>query len=92
MRRLALVSLALTVVLGGTLFLRVTRFGAPQEAVVMASEVSVLSAPSSDGGLVLFSLHGGTKVRVDQRAGDWVEVVLEDGKVGWLRSEVLAAI
>ncbi len=92
MRRLGLVCLALTVVLGGTLFLRTTRFGAPVEAVVMASEVSALSAPSSEGGLVLFSLHGGTKVRIDQRSGDWVEVVLEDGKVGWLRSEVLATI
>jgi len=92
MRRLVLACLALTGVLGGTLFLRTTRFGAPEEAVVMASEVSVLSAPSSDGGLVLFSLHGGTKVRIDQRSGDWVEVVLEDGKVGWLRSEVLETI
>lgn len=78
--------------LGGTLVLRETRFGAPEEAVVVVSEVSALSAPSSDGGLVLFSLHAGTKVRIDQRSGEWVEVVLADGKVGWLRQDVLEVI
>lgn len=92
LKRLAVTSLVLVVVFGGTLLLRVTRYGAPEEAVVMMSEVSVLSAPSSDGGLVLFSLHGGTKVRIGQVSGDWREVVLEDGKVGWLRAEVLETV
>ncbi|NNF29175.1 MAG: tetratricopeptide repeat protein [Gemmatimonadetes bacterium] len=92
LKRLAVVTSAVVVVFGGTLLLRVTRYGAPEEAVVMVSEVSVLSAPSSDGGLVLFSLHGGTKVRIGQVSGDWREIVLEDGKVGWVRAQVLEAV
>ena len=92
LKRLAISATVLVVVFGGTLLLRVTRYGAPVEAVVMASEVSVLSAPSSDGGLVLFSLHAGTKVRIGQTSGDWREVVLEDGKVGWLRMDVLETV
>lgn len=92
LKRLAATAAVFVVLFGGTLLLRVTRYGAPVEAVVMASEVSVLSAPSSDGGLVLFSLHAGTKVRIGQASGDWREVVLEDGKVGWLRVDVLETV
>lgn len=90
--RTAWVTGCLALILGGTLVLRETRLGAPEEAVIVVSEVSALSAPSSDGGLVLFSLHAGTKVRIDQRSGEWVEVVLADGKVGWLREATLEVI
>ena len=34
----------------------------------------------------------GTKVRVDGRTEEWAEVVLEDGRVGWVRVEVLETI
>ena len=81
-----------TVIFGGTMVLRETEFGRPVEAVVMAQEVQVLSAPSTQGGLTVFTLHAGTKVRVDQRANEWAEVVLADGKVGWLPLDVLALI
>ncbi len=29
----------------------------------------------------------GAKVHIDQQAGEWSEIVLQDGKVGWGRSE-----
>ncbi|MGI9628658.1 MAG: tetratricopeptide repeat protein [Longimicrobiales bacterium] len=91
-RRLSYVFGLMALLLGGTLLLRETRLGAPTEAIVMAPEVSVLSAPSADGGLTLFSLHAGAKVRIDQTSGEWVEVVLQDGKVGWLPQQVLEPI
>ncbi len=81
-----------TVVLGGTLLIREVGLGQPEEAVVTTPEVRVLSAPSDEGGLTVFTLHEGTKVRIDRRSGDWVEVVLADGKVGWLRLTVLEVI
>jgi hypothetical protein len=56
------------------------------EAVVMQSEVKAMGAPD-DGGVELFRIHEGTKVRVDQSTGDWIEIVLVDGKVGWVRRE-----
>ena len=58
----------------------------------MVGEARVLSAPSEEGGLTVFTLHEGTTVRIDRRAGDWVEIVLADGKVGWLPLEVLEVI
>ena len=90
--RLAYAATVATILLGATLLVRETGLGSPEEAVVMAAEAQVLNAPSEDAGLTLFTLHEGTKVRIDRRAGDWAEVVLADGKVGWLPLEVLGVI
>ncbi|HNW59092.1 MAG TPA: tetratricopeptide repeat protein [bacterium] len=51
--------------------------------IIMPPKVSVLSAPASDATQV-FDLHEGTKVRVADRSGAYVKVILLDGKVGWL--------
>lgn len=91
-RRIAYGVALATVVLGGTLLLRETRFGQPEEAVVMAVEAQALSAPSAEGGLVVFTLHAGTKVRIDRRSNGWAEIVLADGKVGWLQLDALEVI
>jgi hypothetical protein len=40
----------------------------------------------------LFEIHEGTRVRIDQRAGLWAEIVLEDGKVGWVPVEAMEVI
>ena len=91
-RRAAYAGAVGTVLLGGTLALRETGLGQPREAIVMAAEARVLSAPSEEGGLTVFTLHEGTKVRIDRRAGEWAEIVLADGKVGWLPLEVLEVV
>ena len=80
------------VVLGATLLARETGFGRADEAVVLAAEVRVLSAPSTEGGLTVFTLDEGTKVRIDRRSGDWAEIVLADGKVGWLALDALEVL
>ncbi len=92
LRRFAYGAAVVTVLLGTTLMIRETGLGRAEEAVVMAGEARVLSAPSEDGGLTVFTLHEGTTVRIDRRAGEWVEIVLADGKVGWLPLEVLEVI
>ena len=92
LRRAVYASLAATILLGGTLLARETGLGQPEEAVVMASEARVLSAPSEEGGLTVFTVHEGTRVRIDRRAEDWAEIVLADGKVGWLPLAALEII
>lgn len=62
------------------------------EGIILADKVDVMSAPSVDEGMEVFSLHEGTKVRIDQRSGEWVEIILADGKVGWVKQEVLEII
>ncbi len=91
-RRAAYVGAVGTVIFGGTLLVRETGLGQPEQAIVMVPEAQVLSAPSDDGGLTVFTLHEGTKVRIDRRAGEWAEIVLMDGKVGWLRLALLEVI
>lgn len=92
LRRAAYASLAATILLGGTFLARETGLGQPEEAVVMRTEARVLSAPSEEGGLTVFTVHEGTRVRIDRRAEDWAEIVLADGKVGWLPLAALEII
>lgn len=61
-------------------------------AVILAPKVEVLSAPSEQSSVVLFSLHEGTKVALDREQGEWQEIILPDRKVGWVKKEVLGII
>lgn len=83
---------AVTLAFGLSLAARELELGRPDEAVIMAEEAAVHSAPSDDDELLIFRVHEGTKVRVERRSEAWVEIVLEDGKVGWVRSGQLVLI
>jgi tetratricopeptide (TPR) repeat protein len=90
--RLAVLGGVLTLVLGLNLLVRELGLGRAEEAVVLIAEVPVRSAPSEDGDLTVFTVHEGTKVRIDRRSDEWAEVVLADGKVGWLKLEAVETI
>lgn len=91
-RRGAVVGGILVLLLGATLAVRETGLGQARHAIVLTAEVGVQSAPSDDPALQLFVIHEGTRVRVDRRSEEWLEVVLDDGKVGWVRAEVLEEV
>ena len=91
-RRVALAGAVVTIVFGINLAIRELGIGAAEEAVIMAAEVEVQSAPSDDGALQIFTVHEGTKVRIGRRSDAWIEIVLEDGKVGWVRADRLQPI
>ena len=91
-QRVALAAAALALVFGVNLVVRELGLGAPDEAVVMADEALVQSAPSDDPALQIFAVHAGTKVVVDRRSDEWAEIVLEDGAVGWMRAAQLEPI
>ena len=82
----------ITLLFAVNLAIREFGIGRADHGVVMVSETPVQSAPAEDPGLQLFSIHEGTTVRIDRRSDGWLEVVLEDGKVGWLRSSVVEVI
>ena len=90
--RVVLGASSVLLIFGLNLAIRELEIGQAEEAVVMAPQVDVRSAPVDDKALTIFTVHEGTKVRVDRRAETWAEVVLEDGKVGWVRVEVLETI
>jgi tetratricopeptide (TPR) repeat protein len=89
---LATASAIVVLVLGTNLFVRELGIGRAERAVIMAETVPVRSAPSAQDDLTVFEIHEGTRVRIDQRAGEWAEVVLDDGKVGWVTTDVFETI
>lgn len=77
---------------GTTLLAREGYLGGAERGVIMVEEVAVQSAPSEEGDLTLFHVHEGTTVRLDQRTEEWSEIVLEDGRVGWVLSGAIETI
>lgn len=83
---------AVVVVFGLNLAVREVGIGRPERAVILAASVPVRSAPAEEDDLTLFEVHEGTRVRIDQRTGAWAEIVLDDGKVGWVPLDVMETI
>ena len=89
---LGIAGAVVVLVFGTNLFVRELGIGRAERGVILADAVPVRSAPADQDDLTLFEIHEGTRVRIDQRAGDWTEVVLDDGKVGWVPATVMEEI
>lgn len=63
----------------------------PDEAILFTLSVTVKSSPDKSG-TDLFVLHEGTKMKVRSVLGDWSEIELEDGNIGWLLSKDIQII
>jgi tetratricopeptide (TPR) repeat protein len=62
-----------------------------KSAIVFAPTVTVKSSPDASG-TDLFILHEGTKVFIKSSLGDWKEIELEDGNVGWMPDKDMEVI
>lgn len=91
-RRVAVFAGIVAVLFGLNLVARELGIGRAERGVVLVTEAPVQSAPSDDPSLRLFTIHEGAVVRIDRRSNEWLEVVLEDGKVGWLVAESVETI
>ncbi len=61
-------------------------------AIVVTASAVVKSTPSQTGS-DLFVLHEGTRVEIrDNSLSDWAEVVLADGKQGWMEKKLMEVI
>ncbi len=89
---LAGAGLALTILFGANLFVRELGVGVAERGVILENTVPVRSAPSADDDLTVFEVHEGTRVRIDQRTDQWAEIVLDDGKVGWVPVGVMGVV
>jgi len=61
------------------------------EAILFTLSVTVKSSPDKSG-TDLFVLHEGSKLKIRSVLGDWSEIELEDGNVGWLLSKDIQII
>lgn len=60
-------------------------------SIVVVSNVTAKSEPSAASGEV-FSIHEGTKVRVEETLNRWHKIRLADGKIGWIPVEAVEKI
>ncbi len=61
------------------------------KAVIFSPTVNGKSSPDQSG-TDLFILHEGSKVSIKDKVGDWYEIKLSDGNIGWVPSNSLNII
>ncbi len=57
------------------------------EGIIVQSEVFAYSAPFDRSDLMLFKIHEGIKVEMIQSQSGWAEIILLDGKQGWIQTD-----
>ncbi|HTY35813.1 MAG TPA: tetratricopeptide repeat protein [Bacteroidota bacterium] len=85
-RNLTVASLVLLVPSG---ILLVTQFAdarSHNDAIVVTSVATAKTSPDAQS-LDAFVVHEGLKVKLSDSLGDWVKIILADGKVGWIRAQ-----
>lgn len=87
----AVVLLSLTVLTGFFSGVRKYQMTNHTDAIIMSGAVNVKSSPDKSG-TDLFQLHEGTKVRIKSALGNWTEIVLGNGSVGWVEDENIEKI
>lgn len=87
----ALLFLLLTLVSLGSARAQYYHLYQKQEAIVMVPRVTAKSSPDETSP-DLFVIHEGSKARITNELGDWYEVRLVNGNVGWLKKSSLEII
>ena len=61
------------------------------KGIISDKVVNILSEPNLDS-TILFKLHEGLKVSINNSSSDWVEIELIDGKSGWIPAKQIKII
>jgi hypothetical protein len=81
----------LFILAGGILFYRIYEFKVAQFGVITSKAVEVKSGPEKNLA-TLFSLHEGTTFSIHQQRGNWLQIMLKNGLIGWLQSKDIQKI
>jgi len=81
----------LLVIFTTVLLMRIHGEKTEKYGIILVEKIDVLSSPDSKG-TELFSLHEGVRVQAQKKVGEWLQIRLHDGKVGWVRNNVLEII
>ena len=63
-----------------------------EEGVIISQTVNVYSIPAVRDEMIVFKIHEGLKVEITQSQDRWVEIILLDGKKGWIPKNTLRAL
>ena len=93
--RLAIIAagvlLCFALLLGVSNLTRIYQKETVREGVVLVDKVDVVSGPATDNP-VLFSVHEGLKVRIENKVEGWFHISLENGWTGWVKTEAVGMI
>ncbi len=70
---------------------RYNSFKYQKEAIVFNPSVTVKSSPD-ENSVDLFVVHQGTKVKIIDKLGNWYEIKITNGSVGWLEDSTVKNI
>ena len=59
--------------------------------IVMSASVSIYTSPDAHSK-ELFRLHEGSKVTIKREEGNWIEIMIANGSVGWLQKKDVETI
>lgn len=82
-----IITVVFATVLGWKIYSQVYR----QEGVVIEQKIEVRSAPGAES-IIVFTVHEGTKVRINARSNGWYQVSLPNGWNGWLEQNAVKAL
>ncbi len=66
-------------------------FTQDHQAIIFTPTITVKSSPT-ETGVDLFVIHEGTKVQITDHVGDWYEVKIPNGSLGWLKAQDIRKI
>ncbi len=62
-----------------------------QSAIVFSPRITAKSSPD-ENSIDLFVIHEGTKVNIQDNLGEWCEIKLANGNVGWIKKSLVKPI
>jgi tetratricopeptide (TPR) repeat protein len=80
------VSFVLTILWAVMLGVQLLQESSHDKAIITAQTVTVKSSPDIKS-VDAFVIHEGVKVKLSDAVGDWVKIMLADGKVGWVLTD-----
>jgi len=70
---------------------RIYEFESTEFGIIFEKKIAVMSEPNL-GASELFILHEGTKIKINRKLNDWLEISIADGKTGWCKSNLIGII
>lgn len=86
-----IVLLALVIIANAFAFKQKIKIVNRSTGIVMSASVSIYTSPDAHSQ-ELFRLHEGSKVRIKREEGNWFEIVIANGSVGWLQKKNIEKI
>ena len=86
-----IVLLALMLIVNVFAFKQKNKIANRSTGIVMSASVSIYTSPDAHSQ-ELFRLHEGSKVRIKREEGNWFEIVIANGSVGWLQKKSIEKI